>query len=88
MMTTAANATTIINRTVRYSVQLETKSVYIRSISFILNTSLIPCGKFRSPYRGKATAAARAALPISSYNLSVGQVFSNVQQLYDCQSYF
>ena len=27
-------------------------------------TSLIPCGKFESPYLGKATAAARAALPI------------------------
>ena len=27
-------------------------------------TSLIPCGKFGSPYLGKATAAARAVLPI------------------------
>ena len=27
-------------------------------------TSLIACGKFGSPYPGKATAAARAALPI------------------------
>ena len=27
-------------------------------------SSLIPCGKFGSPYLGKATAAARAALPI------------------------
>ena len=38
MMTTAANTTTIINRTVRYGVQLETKIVYIRSISFFFLT--------------------------------------------------
>ena len=32
---------------------------------------LFPCGKFRSPYLGKATAAARAALPIPTTVLSI-----------------
>ena len=36
------------------------------------NTSLIFCGKFGSPYLGKVTAAARAALPIS---ISVRSIF-------------
>ena len=36
-------------------------------------TPSIPCGKFRSPYLGKATAAARPALPSakSSYGIFV-----------------
>ena len=35
------------------------------------STSLIPWGKFRSPYLGKATAAARAALPIPNSACSI-----------------
>ena len=33
---------------------------------FWLNTSSVPCGKYGPPYPGKATAAARAALPSPS----------------------
>ena len=40
--------------------------LYIRVLSFFSSffTSYIPCWKFGSPYLGKPTAAARAALPI------------------------
>ena len=31
---------------------------------YLFSTSFIPCGKVGSPYADKATAAARAALPI------------------------
>ena len=38
---------------------------------FFLSTSLIPCRKFGLPYLGKATAAARAALPIPNSACSI-----------------
>ena len=49
---------------------------------FIFNASLVPCAKFRPSYLGKATAAARAVLPISA---SVCSILFVVRHWYGCQ---
>ena len=41
-----------------------TDSAAVQAFHFHFIISLIPCGKFESPFLGKATAAARAALPV------------------------
>ena len=46
------------------------------------STSLIPCGKFGWPYLGKATTAARAALPIPN---SACGIFVCPNKRYGCQ---
>ena len=50
--------------------------------SWLENASFIPCGKFGSPYLGKVTAAARAALPIP---YSACGIFVWSIQRYGCQ---
>ena len=62
------------------SLSLSVSFFFLSSSPF--NTSLIFCGKFGSPYLGKATAAARAALPIST---SVCSVFRVSKQWNGCQ---
>ena len=49
---------------------------------FSFTSSLISCGKFGSPYLGKATAATRAALPIATGVCSISVCLTIV---YDCQ---
>ena len=46
------------------------KGIHVYQV-FFFTTLLIPCGKFGSPYLGKATAAARAAVPISNNACSI-----------------
>ena len=57
---------------------------FIFLFNFFLHviTSFIPCGKFGSPYLDKATAAARAALPIPSRECGI---FVSPNEWYGCQ---
>ena len=50
---------------------------------YLLSTSFIPCGKLGSHYPGKATAAARAALPIP--NGACCMYFNVSKKRYGCQ---
>ena len=68
----------------QYAVAHNLHSIHFHhgTVFFFSPTLFIPCGKFGSPYLGKATAAARAALPIPN---SACGIFACPDKRYGCQ---